>query len=55
MSIYDEDPVADALRRAANGDEAARSEFHNLRAARVRARRELEHAGHARARTMLNS
>lgn len=47
------DQVADALRRAANGDQAAQAEFHQLRAARVRAHRDMRAEADANARRIL--
>lgn len=55
MTGYDPqaDPLTDVLRRAANGDETARAEFHAERAARDKARREFERIAHENAWRMI--
>lgn len=47
------DPIVELLRRAAHGDEAAKAEFHAERAARAKARLELERAGRENAWAMI--
>ena len=51
--MYDDDPVADALRRAAAGDEQAKVEFHRLRSARIEARAALSREGRSNAWRMI--
>ena len=47
------DPIADLLRRATAGDEAAKAEFYAERAARAQAHREFQRMAHANARAMI--
>lgn len=57
MSIgYDPqaDPLTDVLRRAANGDEAAKVEFHRVRAVRAKARLDFERSARENAWAMLH-
>lgn len=48
------DQIADALRRAADGAENAKAEFHRLRAVRVRAHRGFRAEADANARRIFN-
>lgn len=47
------DPLTDVLRRAANGDEAAKAEFHRVRAVRAKAHAEFERTARENAWTMI--